>query len=71
MQKDVDSVRITLYTVAEKDTIASVSEKFSMSSVDLIFANQLYNNQVLYPGQVCGMVVVWREEQERSQERKS
>jgi LysM repeat protein len=41
-----------LYTVQEKDTIASVAEKFNVSSIDIIFANQLYNSQTLYTGQV-------------------
>lgn len=52
VQKPIEDVRIVLYVVQEKDTLASVSEKFNMSTVDIIFANQLYNNTILYPGQV-------------------
>lgn len=37
----------------EKDTIATVAEKFNVSTIDIIFANQLYNSQTLYTGQVC------------------
>eukprot|EP00026_Physarum_polycephalum_P001935 Phypoly_transcript_01938.p1 GENE.Phypoly_transcript_01938~~Phypoly_transcript_01938.p1 ORF type:complete len:827 (+),score=146.83 Phypoly_transcript_01938:38-2518(+) len=52
LQKDIEDIKIVLYTVQEKDTITSVAEKFNVSSVDIIFANQLYNSQTLYTGQL-------------------
>lgn len=52
IQKDIEDIKIVVYTVQEKDTIASVAEKFNVSPVDIIFANQLYNSQALYTGQV-------------------
>ena len=56
IQKDIEDIKIVLYTVQEKDTIASVAEKFNVSSIDIIFANQLYNSQTLYTGQVCSNI---------------
>lgn len=52
VQKAIADVRVVVYIVEESDTIASIAQKFNMSTVDLLFANQLYAGQPLYIGQV-------------------
>ena len=49
-------LRQSVYEVSQKDTIASIAKKFSMTTRELLRINQLTENALIMPGQVLRLV---------------